>query len=79
MGNKVSVFYQMTVGLHIVTQKEYATLTKKEIMYPDSFKSLLLLLSTLFFSEKRLTRILEILVDYGRCFLNVSREYNKTS
>lgn len=58
----------MTVGLYIVTQKEYAILTEKEIMYIDSFKSLLLLLSTLFFSKQQLTRILEIFVGYGSCF-----------
>ena len=50
-------------------------------MYIDSFKSLLLLLSTLFFSKQyliRILKILEIIVIYGRCFLNVLSIVNLT-
>lgn len=69
MGNKMPAFYHLTLGLYVVTQKEYATLTEKEIMYIDSFKSLLPLLPTLFLwtVTKKILKILEIIVGYGRC------------
>lgn len=50
-------------------------------MYIDSFKSLLQLLSILFFYKQQPTRILKILetiVSYGRCYFNILSIINLT-
>lgn len=41
IGNKVTAFYHLARGFYTDTRKEYSTLNEKEIMYINSFKSLL--------------------------------------
>lgn len=49
MGESALAFYHLALGfIHILTRKDYPIVNEQELIYIDSFKRLLLLLSTLF-------------------------------